>query len=287
MKVEWNRSRLWGIIAGVVLIIAFYILGQRVILDPYQERVAEKEATLAQEQKILSAIENNQEESDREQILSSRTIQQQLPVIPLIDQMLIGLDRAENASTSLITSIGIADSESSVSILQQEDELKMNGENDESEEVVDLQSDEPVEDEAGQRIEGLHTLQFNVDVTSENYDEMVSFMKEIQSLSRVIQIESIQFDAPESENELGYSIVMNSYYQPLYANLANEAPQYHYGGSSNKVDPFAIEQWDNLKPSASTRTEETDQEESLDEEGRDRVEENEEESSGSEAESQL
>ncbi|MGR9049198.1 hypothetical protein ACQ4XT_11265 [Halobacillus faecis] len=287
MKIEWNRSSLWGIIAGVVLIIAFYILGQRVILDPYQERVAEKEATLAQEQKILSAIENNQEDSDREQILSSRTMQQQLPVVPLIDQMLIGLDRAENASTSLINSIGIADSESSVSIVEREEESEVNGENDESEKGVDLQSDAPSEDEAGQRIEGLHTLQFTLEVTSENYDEMVSFMKEIQSLSRVIQIESIQFDAPESENELGYSIVLNSYYQPLYANLANEAPQYHYGGSPNKVDPFAFEQWDHPKPSVSTKTEETDQEESLDGEDLDPVEDDEEESSESEVESQL
>lgn len=288
MKIEWSRSSLWIIIAGVVLILACFLLGQRVILAPYQEEVMEKEANLTQEQKILSAIENNQEESEREQILTSRTIQQQLPVVPLIDQLLIGLDRAGNASKSLINSIAISDSESSVPIIEPENELEENGVNNEDEENVDEDVvDESVEDEAEQLIEGLHTLQFTVDVTSENYEEMISFMKEIQSLSRVIQIESIQFDAPESENELGYSIVMNSYYQPLYANLANEAPQYHYGGSPNKADPFAIEQWDDPNPSVSTSTEEKDDEESLDEEDQDRVEEDGEESSDTEPESQL
>ncbi|WP_394217923.1 hypothetical protein [Halobacillus trueperi] len=288
MKIEWSRSTLWVIISGVVLILAFYLLGQKVILAPYKEEIVEKEAALTQEQKILSAIENNQEGNEREQILTSRTIQQQLPVIPLMDQLLIGLDRAENASTSLINSMAISDSESSIPMIEPENEREANGVNNDEEENVDKDVVEaPVEDEAVELIEGLHTLQLTVDVTSENYDEMISFMKEIQSLSRVIQIESIQFDAPESKNELGYSIVMNSYYQPIYANLANEAPQYHYGGSPNKVNPFAIEQWDDPSPSVSTSTEETDGEESLDEENLDRLEEDEKESSDSESESQL
>ncbi|MYL50196.1 hypothetical protein GLV98_11920 [Halobacillus litoralis] len=288
MKIEWSRSTLWVIIAGVVLILAFYLLGQKVILAPYKEEVVEKEAALTQEQKILSAIENNQEGNEREQILTSRTIQQQLPVIPLMDQLLIGLDRAENASTSLINSMAISDSESSIPMIEPENEREANGVNNDEEENVDKDVVEaPVEDEAVELIEGLHTLQLTVDVTSENYDEMISFMKEIQSLSRVIQIESIQFDAPESENELGYSIVLNSYYQPIYENLANEAPQYHYGGSPNKVDPFAIEQWDDPSPSTSTITEEAADQESLDEEDLDRLEEDEEEPSDSESESQL
>lgn len=284
MKIEWNRRILWIIMAGFFLVIAFYILGQRVFLTPYKEQVAEQEDSLAQEQKILSAIESNKEESKREQILTSRTIQQQLPVVPLIDQLLIGLDRAENASTSLINSISIADSESSLTIKEPEDEFVDKGGNNEEAEGLDTEVDKPIDDEAEQLIEGLHTLQFTVDVTSENYDEMLGFMKEIQSLSRVVQIESVQFDAPENENELGYSIVMNSYYQPLYAELANEAPQYHYGGSPNKVDPFAMEQWENMSPSVSKNTEE---EETSVEEQRDFVEEEEEETPDSEAESQL
>ncbi|MBN9653833.1 hypothetical protein J0K78_06110 [Halobacillus sp. GSS1] len=284
MKIEWNRRILWIIMAGFFLIIAFYILGQRVFLTPYKEQVAEQEDSLAQEQKILSAIESNKEESKREQILTSRTIQQQLPVVPLIDQLLIGLDRAENASTSLINRISIADSESSLTIKEPEDEFVDKGGNNEEAEGLDTEVDEPIDDEADQLIEGLHTLQFTVDVASENYDEMLGFMKEIQSLSRVVQIESVQFDAPETENELGYSIVMNSYYQPLYAELANEAPQYHYGGSPNKVDPFAMEQWENMSPSVSENTEE---EETSVEEQRNFVDEEEEETSDSEAESQL
>ncbi|MYL72191.1 hypothetical protein GLW00_15200 [Halobacillus litoralis] len=284
MKIEWNRRILWIIMAGFFLIIAFYILGQRVFLTPYKEQVAEQEDSLAQEQKILSAIESNKEESKREQILTSRTIQQQLPVVPLIDQLLIGLDRAENASTSLINSISIADSESSLTIKEPEDEFVDKGGNNEEAEGLDTEVDKPIDDEAEQLIEGLHTLQFTVDVTSENYDEMLGFIKEIQSLSRVVQIESVQFDAPENENELGYSIVMNSYYQPLYAELANEAPQYHYGGSPNKVDPFAMEQWENMSPSVSKNTEE---EKTSVEEQRHFVDEEEEETPDSEAESQL
>ncbi|GEN51920.1 hypothetical protein [Halobacillus faecis] len=287
MKIEWNRQSLWIIIAGVVLVLVFYILGQRVILAPYQEEVVEKEAILTQEQKILSAIENNQKGTEREQILTSRTIQQELPVIPLMDQLLIGLDRAENATTSIINSMAISDSESVIPIIATENNREENGVNNGEEENLNEDVvDEPVEDEAERLIEGLHTLQFTLDVTSENYDEMVSFMSEIQSLSRVIQIESIQFDAPESENELGYSIVMNSYYQPLYASLANEAPQYHYGGSPNKVDPFTMEQWDDPNQRVSTTTEKVDEEEIVDEGNRD-SEEEEEEPSESEIESQL
>ncbi|MBX0358869.1 hypothetical protein [Halobacillus sp. Nhm2S1] len=284
MKIEWNRHSLWIIIAGVVLVLVFSILGQRVILAPYKEEVVEKEAILTQEQKILSAIENNQEGTERDQILTSRIIQQQLPVIPLMDQLLIGLDRAENASRSIINSMAISDSESTIPMIEPENEREENGVNNDEEEGLDETiAEEPVEDEAERLIEGLHTLQFTLDVTSENYDEMVSFMSEIQSLSRVIQIESIQFDAPESENELGYSIVMNSYYQPLYASLANEAPQYHYGGSPNKVDPFAMEQWDDPNQTVSTTPKK--EEETVDEGKRDNEEE--EEPSDSELESQL
>ncbi|WP_281975917.1 type 4a pilus biogenesis protein PilO [Halobacillus litoralis] len=238
MKMEWNRLSILSLLFGMLLCFSIAVFGIQVIVHPLQQEVKEKEKVVEQEEKVLSAIEENSNESERDLLLTSRTIQQQLPVVPLLDQLLIGLDRAANSSTSLINNIGISDSESIIALADEEVE-GLDEEDGEEEEL----KPESEESEAQQLIEGLHTLQFSIDVTSENYSEMMKFMKEIQSLPRITQIESIQFEAPDNDSELGYSILLNSYYQPLYAGLANEAPQYHYGGNSDKLNPFSIEQW--------------------------------------------
>lgn len=253
MKIEWSRSSLVVLVFGCVLVLLLFLLGQRLWFSPIEAEINQREDAIMQEEKILAAIEANQGEEEREQILSSRTMQQQLPVIPLMDQMLIGLDRAENSSTSLIHSIAISDTES---LLPIQETVEEDAENVDTETQADVQSME----ETVQIIEGLHTLQFAVDITSENYEEMIEFLNELQSLPRVTQIESIQFETPDSERELGYSLLMNSYYQPLYADLANEAPQYHYGAASEKVTPFTMEQWEEDSPPGTVNTEEDKEE---------------------------
>lgn len=289
MKIEWSRASFWMVIVGSVLFLTLLFLGKQIFIEPYQDEVKEKQVMVEQEQRILAAIENNQEDDEREQIISSRAMQQQLPVIPLIDQLLIGLDRAENASTSMINSIAISDSETVIPILDEEAELDEEERDVEAPVRDEPEMDEPGDEDVEQIIDGIHTLQFAIDVTSENYNEMVTFMKEIQSLSRVIQIESIQFDIPENENELGYSLILNSYYQPLYADLRNEAPQYHYGGSPNKVNPFTMEQWNESTPPSSIQNEESEVEEDATVEDSDEgnEEETDEGQTETEAESQL
>ncbi|MBH0230022.1 hypothetical protein [Halobacillus yeomjeoni] len=232
MKIEVNKLSIMLFIGAVLFSVLFIILGNRFFIDPLEDEVKGYKKTLQAERKILSAIQENQKEELRKQLITSRTIQQQLPVIPLLDQLLIGFDRAENSTTSLIQNIGISDREALVALGEEET-------NPEDGENVEGENEEAVELEI---IEGLHQLDFSIQVTSKNYKEMISFLEEIKSLPRVSQIESIQFDAPENENELGYTLLLSTYYLPVYSHLANEAPQYHYGGSYEKVNPFSIEQ---------------------------------------------
>ncbi|WP_226583387.1 hypothetical protein [Halobacillus litoralis] len=232
MKLEWNQWSLISLILGSVLFLLFVIFGNQFMLAPQKKSLEEKAAVIEQEERILEAIEEKNEERGRDRILSSRVIQQQLPVVPLIDQLLLGLDRAEHTSTSLINRVDISESESMVSY---------------SEKAADVGEKEQLESdsEAGspdKLIEGLKTMQLAVEVTSKNYEEMMKFIESVQSLMRVTQIESMQFEDPDSEQELHYSFILHTYYQPRLSELANEAPQYNYGESSVKINPFTIKE---------------------------------------------
>lgn len=227
MRVEWNRTSMITSVVCLIVLVVFFVLGRQWFLQPINEELQERKSTLETERKVLSAMESNQEPDEREEILTSRTLQQQLPVIPLLDQLLIGLDRAESISTSLINQVGIDAFETNLTVKPEVEE--------------DNEEDQEAEG-AGVLIEGLQTMQFSIDMTSENYEEMMKFLTELKSLPRITQIESIQFEAPgEDSSEVSYSLLLNSYYLPAYADLANEAPQYHYGGGSNKVNPFTDE----------------------------------------------
>ncbi|MGV2622249.1 UNVERIFIED_CONTAM: hypothetical protein N8J90_13720 [Halobacillus marinus] len=236
MKVEWSRSVLYLVIVCCLLTSAVLVTGYRLLVSPAKTEAKAAATLLAEETAVLDAMKSKKEKLESESLRSSRTIQQQLPVIPLIDQLLLELEKAEAASGSMITKLETLEKGE-----EEPGEEEEGVETDVEEEAVSLEPEDQSDNTSVKAIEGLRTLRFSVDVTSLSYPDMMDFLESLREAKRVIQIEAIKYERPDPGGPLSYSMVIESYYQPLYEELVNEAPRYQYEARSGKSVPFSIE----------------------------------------------
>ncbi|MFD1018911.1 hypothetical protein [Thalassobacillus hwangdonensis] len=241
MKLQWNKNTALITALLIVVLIAGIYFGHLLVISPLEEKVVHTEAALETELKILDAMEKNTEVAVVEEVHSSRVFQQKLPVIPMLDQLFIGFDRAENSSDSFIEDIGIEYGAGTVVFAGTEaDEVdEVETENPDQNDTEAMVTTEPPPEQTF-AIDGLRNVTFTMNMISKDFEGMRNFLTQLQSLPRIIQIEAITFEEP-ADDELNYSLTLSSYYMEGLDILKNEAPHYYYGMPSDKSDPFSYE----------------------------------------------
>lgn len=251
MKLVWTRQHILVAIAGLFIVIGFLTFLFIRIVEPVQTELDQTEQQLANERQILSTLQQQVEgEETSIRIESSVSLQQQLPVKPLIDQLLLALSRAEGVSDTYIRSINIEESNddgilTNDSEMEEEVEVEVEEEEnfslemtEESQTVVDVEA-------LPTTIEGLKTIRFLVTVRAKDYEGVARFAEEIDKLERIMNIDSISYVSPEEYvhfdqelDPLEFVIVISSFYYPEANDLKAESPMVDYPNSAGKRTPL-------------------------------------------------
>ncbi|TWI57100.1 type II secretion system protein M [Halalkalibacter nanhaiisediminis] len=255
MKLVWTRQHILVAIAGLFIVIGFLTFLFIRIVEPIQSELDQTEQQLANERQILSTLQQQVEgEEPSIRIESSVSLQQQLPVKPLIDQLLLALARAEGISDTYIRSINIEESDdvgflTNDSEMEEEVEVEIEVEEEESF-SLEVTEEEPsqtvVEVESlPTNIEGLRTIRFLVTVRAKDYEGVARFAEEIDTLERIMNVDSISYVSPEEQvqvdqelDPLEFFIVISSFYYPEANELKSESPMVDYPNSAGKRTPL-------------------------------------------------
>ncbi|WP_099362063.1 hypothetical protein [Fredinandcohnia onubensis] len=250
MTLHFSRKQIIYLVMAIVILVGVIYLTYFLLVKPVKLKIAQLENSVKTEERLLEVISDKR--TNDTPIISSTEIQKRIPVVPLVEQIVLDLERAETLSESRVISMSYSESEFLLLDETQpvEDQVEMNPE--EKDQVsADNGSDEAehtveVEDVDPQLIDGLNQITVTLQVQSPTYPDLEKFLSVIEHQTRITRVESLSFSGtPELTSvdqiaqPLVYDVTISTFYMPKYTELAEEAPKLTVPPPSNKDNPLA------------------------------------------------
>lgn len=252
-----KRSRLLLILV-TLLAAAFYFGAYVLYLAPLKDSLSGKESQLKSERQLSTTIEERLASAGTGITGSTAEMQATIPVEPLVDQLILDLEKAEVISNSSIISMEFSDGDSTEGDSQasgttqtdQSDQTETSNQDVEpADETAANSSSTPAESQSDENKlimpEGLAKTSATVIVESANYFELEKFIETLERLKRAVRVESIAFTGPEeitslsTENPLiQMTLVLNAFHLTGMDELKDFNPKIETPQPANKRNPF-------------------------------------------------
>ncbi|ADU31339.1 type 4a pilus biogenesis protein PilO [Evansella cellulosilytica] len=204
MKLETSRIQKL-IIAFVIVVVLSVVAAYFLMISPLQKEVESARNELHFEEQLLETLQQN---NDVEPDLGVEEIMayiQKVPVMPLIENWMVDLERAETASNTSISNYSFSQGETSFSI--QEEAV-------ESDEASDATEEEQVNTSHEQTV---HYINASLTVTANRFADMYTFIEKVEDLNRITKVSALSFGEPSGEEEgqiLSFQMTITTYYLP-------------------------------------------------------------------------
>jgi type IV pilus assembly protein PilO len=195
---------------------------------------------LQQEKTLLAVIQQRLLEEQDTIHANTIELQKRLPSQPIVDQLLVNLENAEKASRGQILSLSFNEASLEDMNLPEVEEAEVEAEAEAVEQVEVVQIQLP---------EGMNRLLVNVNFRASNYESLVNFLSQIETLDRISKIDQISFsknqESADSENntnpnELDVNITLSTFYVEGLDGLIEDLPKINYPPPSNKKNPLNV-----------------------------------------------
>ncbi|MGG3915674.1 type II secretion system protein GspM [Rossellomorea vietnamensis] len=229
-----KKERLLLIASAFVCLFSLFLF-YYFVYSPQQDRLEMKQKELKAEQQILSAVEAKTEQIETHSYKDIHTLQNQIPVEPLTEQIILQLEKAEVLSQSEIQSITFAKEDFAYSSEESDDTLEGDSQG----------SSNP--QESGNDHSGVKRLQMTMTVQSENYFEMEEFIHELENLPRVVEVNQLLIQGREEMSPvlsekgpepLIFQLVASAFYIPGLSDLQDGLPSIDTPAPLLKKNPF-------------------------------------------------
>jgi type IV pilus assembly protein PilO len=201
------------------------------------------------------------EETVTTQSENTFTLQEEVPVKPLIDRLMLQFEKAEVLSDSLIMTMQFSDGEAS----EDEGEVEETADNatdnqdrhDEktgtseenlsSEDAYNEIENTPITPASGMLPEGVKKVTAEMSVVSKDYNSLLKFLRTIEELKRITVIETITFSgldelemasAEVTPDQLKYEITVSAYYLTELTDYLKDLPRGEFSAPGGKENPL-------------------------------------------------
>ncbi|MBH0169379.1 hypothetical protein [Fictibacillus sp. 18YEL24] len=254
---------------GVILILIIGgVYGYFGLLTPLHQKIESVDAEMKQQEVILdkasASVAVTTQTSE-----NTFALQEEVPVKPLVDQLMLQFEKAEVLSDSLILTVDFTDDD-----VTEEDEVVAEETTDDTttEETPDTENAETsteansdVEDDISNEDDTVETSETTIpaepevlpqgvkkitaemSVVSKDFKSIKTFIKTIEELKRVIVVEGITFSgmdelevaSPDAvTDQLKYEITISAYYLPELTDYLKDLPKGEFPAPNGKEDPL-------------------------------------------------
>ncbi|MEH7379783.1 pilus assembly protein PilO [Bacillus sp. JJ1533] len=242
MTLHFSRKQMIQLILALAVLFGVFYLTFYLLVKPVKLRISQLENSVRTEQKLLELITDKQ--TNETPTVSSTEIQKKIPVIPLVEQIVLDVQRAETLSKSRVINMSYIESEFTLADDTQPVEQKnaTNADND-TENNQETNETDVVDPEL---INGLNQITVSLHVQSPNYAELEKFLSALEHQTRITRVNSLSFtgtpeliSVDQTAEQLDYDVTISTFYMPKYTELADEAPKLTVPPPSNKKNPLA------------------------------------------------
>lgn len=246
MRIEWRRIHTIVVVLLLIVFLAFYWVVHSFYVDPAVQEVDQVKSSLKNEERILNSLAEQETQQQDLTLKTSRELQLKLPVLPVQDQVILAIERAENVSGTFIESVVLNGDET---IEAEEDENVGAAEPaSETEEEVEEEAAEKDAVESPPVMPSVNALTYQVSVLSKSFEDLTLFLEELERIPRLVSFDEIEFQPNASTTDEGeqvsFLVTFSAFYEPDLSGLKDELPQYHYPDPSQKETPFEVDDED-------------------------------------------
>jgi type IV pilus assembly protein PilO len=262
MGTAFMQKRNIGLVLLIVLLGVSFSLSYAYINRASQVELNQTKLQLTQEKQLVAATEKSLNKQQAA-LQSTLNLQRELPGMPLIDQYLLDLEKAELLSDSLLLNIGISDGDASLlmqalsSAANATSEQVASGQAADSgantEDQTQGQEQPPAQASSAPAVK---QLTFALSVTSPKYEAMLEFISRLEKLERISHIDSISFSGKAettgvdfanaavdpsvepSSNEMNFAVTVSTFYLSGIDELQDDLPWVEYPQPAGKNNPL-------------------------------------------------
>lgn len=235
-------------LGSTVFLVFSGLYGYFGILSPMHQKVETVNAEIIQQETFLEKIKQPEEEEASVSIKNTYSLQEEVPVKPLVDQLILQFEKAEVLSDSLILTMQFSDGEASEDI-----EEEPTGEEAAASEAEETNEDGAVQNEDEINVipealpEGVKKVTAEMSVVSKDYEGLLKFLRTIEDFKRVTVIEAITFSgqdeltitsAEATFGQLKYEVTIAAYYLPELTQYLKDLPRVEYPAPNGKENPL-------------------------------------------------
>ncbi|MEH7375662.1 pilus assembly protein PilO [Neobacillus drentensis] len=255
MKLRFSKKQ--SLIIGIftLLVVLFLVYAQFFKLSPLKSDLANKQQSLESQQKLLEIVSQKKAEDTKKTTEDTRELQKKLPVKPLQEQLILDLEKAENLSKSKISSMSFSKDADVNTSADQSTAENSNGQQTTTNQAVTNQAannqatanqDTTSQQTVSAQIAGLKKLTVSLSVESPSYEDLEKFIDTLESLNRIVVVESISYSGgqeitslDQEDEPLSYSLTISAFYMPSLTDLAAELPKIDAPAPAGKDNPLS------------------------------------------------
>jgi type IV pilus assembly protein PilO len=262
MKLHFSKRDKLIIGVGALLVILLIVYAQFFLLSPLKSELATNQQTLQSEQKLMEiASQKKQNNTSTITAEDSRDLQKKIPVEPLEDQLILDLEKAETISNSQIKSMGFSKDADASTGSNQPTATTTNGQQNTTANQGTANQSSTNQGTASQgtgnqnsttpqapaaSVPGMKKLTVNLSVESPSYEDFEKFISTLESLNRVVVVESINYTGgqeittlTDNKQPLSYSLTISAFYMPTLADLQAQLPKIDTPAPAGKQNPLS------------------------------------------------
>ncbi|KOR87707.1 hypothetical protein [Paenibacillus solani] len=210
------------IISGLFL---FYFKG----ISPIQKQVDQLKTKIDSDKLVLTSLQESIKQQELHKV-DALKLQHLVPFDDFVDQLLLDLKAQETLSKSVISNIGLSYSETNLSTVLLQMPRASGSEADNSSEIV---TDGNVATDPK-----ISSVTLGMTLQSPTYEDTLKFINGIESLDRIVKVDSLQLTDAKDE----YNLSLTVYYAPQFKglDLKELLPKPIFPGPSGKKNPFNV-----------------------------------------------
>ncbi|PLT30148.1 pilus assembly protein PilO [Peribacillus deserti] len=209
------------------------------LLYPVQNSVDIKRSELESEKKMAEVLMSKGNSAQETTFESTMELQKHLPVKPLVEQIVLELEKAEITSNSFIVSMNVHEDEEAAPGEEQEAA--------EAEEDLNHQDTGGEQDENSSEVlpKGLKKVDIEMTVQSLTYQDLENFIAALENSVRIMKVTDLKFNGgveimtiEQNPERLSYSVTVSAFYHPGLTDLIKELPPMDSPAPAKKTNPF-------------------------------------------------
>ncbi|MDR7001482.1 pilus assembly protein PilO [Neobacillus niacini] len=245
MNLEFTKKHVFVLVLSFFMLVLLSLGAYYLYVLPVNTDLIQKKSELKMSNQQITIVQNKLAQTSNQTVFSTMELQRKVPVKRLLDQVLLDIQKAEIVSGTNIVETKLDGTEKDEELIN-ETTGKLNQNQNQNQTTNNSNQQQTASQQNDSLPNGIKKTSIVLSGEANNYFEMEKFLKELETLDRIIKIDQFKFTGKEeiysvdqSDKPIEFEVTFSVYYYPSLVDLQKEIPPLDTPKISNKNNPIS------------------------------------------------